>query len=247
MNKCSGNGRKNEISAPCVKGVQLGHYYSAYIGMDVHKDTIAISIAQADREPPRYFGEIANRPEAVAKELKRLNQRYQDTLLLFCYEAGPCGYHLYRQLQVSGHHVQVVAPSLIPKKSGVRIKTDRRDSMQLSSLLRAGELTPVWVPDHDTEAMRDLFRARDDMKIRERKARQQLNAWVLRHGHAWPTGKQRWTKAYYSWLEQLRFDHDWQYVLLHEYTDAVVECTRRVDSMTEQLKRVLPQWSLARR
>ena len=110
-------------------------------------------------------------------------------MLLFCYETGPCGYGLYRQILEAGHDCQVVAPSLIPKKVGERIKTDRRDALKLSRLLRAGGLTAVWVPDAEQEAMRDLTRARDDMKGQERKARQPLNASVLRQGHHWPRGK----------------------------------------------------------
>ena len=107
------------------------------------------------------------------------------------YEAGPCGYGLYRQLLALGHDCQVVAPSLIPKKPGERIKTDRRDARKLAQALRSGDLTAVEVPDEEQEAMRDLTRARDDLKAQERKARQQLNAYVLRHGHAWPSNKTR--------------------------------------------------------
>ena len=178
-------------------------------------------------------------------QLKKLNQAFGGERLLFCYEAGPCGYPLYRQLKSSGHHVQVVAPSLIPKRAGVRIKTDRRDADKLASLLRSGELTPVWVPDEETEAMRDLVRARDDLKAIEKKTRQQLNAMVLRHGHAWPATRTRWTKTYYNWLETLKFEHDWNYVVIQEYIEASQESTRRVDNITEQILRLVPQWSLA--
>ncbi len=166
-------------------------------------------------------------------------------LLLFCYEAGPCGYGLHRQILALGHGCEVVAPSLIPKKPGERIKTDRRDALKLSRLLRAGELTAIWVPDEEQEAMRDLCRARDDMKSQERKARQQLNAFVLRHGHHWPGDKKRWTATHYTWLESLKFAHDWQQVVLQEYIDAVKAASGRVAAMMGQLMRVLPQWRLA--
>jgi transposase len=219
--------------------------YGAYIGQDVHKDTIAIAIAAPGRGQPQYRGEIANTPKAVAKLVEKLNKEFGGELLLLCYEAGPCGYVLYRQLMKLGHDCQVIAPSLIPKKPSDKIKTDRRDACELARALRSGDLTPVWVPDTEQEAMRDLTRTRGDFKIQERKARQQLNAYVLRHGHHWPTGKSRWTKVHYHWLESLKFGHDWQQVVLQEYIDAVKSASQRVTDMTAQMERVLPQWSLA--
>jgi transposase len=152
---------------------------------------------------------------------------------------------LHRQILGAGHDCEVVAPSLIPKKAGERIKTDRRDALKLARLLRAGELTAIWVPDEEQEAMRDLCRARADMKSQERKARQQLGAFVLRHGHHWPANKTRWTAAHYNWLESLRFAHDWQQVVLQEYIDAVKAAGRRVADLMGQMLRVLPQWRLA--
>jgi len=166
-------------------------------------------------------------------------------VLLFCYEAGPCGYRLYRQLVDAGHDCEVVAPSMIPKKAGERIKTDRRDAIKLATFLRSGELTPVWVPDAEQEAMRDLTRARDDMKSQERKARQQLNAFVLRHGRHWPRGKSRWTKAHYNWLESITFEQPYLQIVLQEYVDATKSATQRVEDLTEQIHRVLPSWSMA--
>ena len=219
--------------------------HGAYVGLDVHKETIAIAVAEPGRQEPVYEGEIANTPQRVERKIQQLNKRYAGELLQFVYEAGPCGYGLYRQLLASGHDAQVVAPSRIPSTPGERIKTDRRDALKLARLARSGDLTPVWVPDAEQEAMRDLTRARDDLKAQERKARQQLNAFVLRHGHHWPKGRSRWTKAHYNWLESLRFEHDWQQVVLQEYVDAVKAATRRVADLTAQIERVVPQWSLA--
>ncbi|WP_336275334.1 IS110 family transposase [Vreelandella indica] len=213
--------------------------------MDVHKETIAVAVAEPGRQAPDYEGEIPNTPKRVERKLQQLSERYGGGLLQFVYEAGPCGYGLYRQLLASGHDVQVVAPSRMPKAPGERIKTDRRDAIKLARLARSGDLTPVWVPDTEQEAMRDLTRARDDMKAQERKARQQLNAFVLRHGHHWPKGRTRWTQTHFNWLESLRFEHDWQQVVLQEYTDAVKAATRRVADLTAQMERALPQWSLA--
>lgn len=232
-------------TAAALDVVQEWSPYGAYIGLDVHKETIAVAVALAGRSEPEYRGEIANEPKVLKKWLDRLNEAFGGTLLLFCYEAGPCGYGLYRWLTEAGHDCQVVAPALIPKKAGERIKTDRRDAMKLARLLRAGELTAVWVPDKDQEAMRDLTRARDDLKGQERKARQQLNAFVLRHGHHWPRGKTRWTGAHYNWLESIRFEQPWLQIVLQEYLDAVKAASQRVRDLTDELLRALPGWSLA--
>jgi transposase len=138
----------------------------------------------------------------------------------------------------------VVAPSKIPRTPGERIKTDRRDALKLARLLRSGDLTAVWVPDRDQEMMRDLSRARDDMKGQERKARQQLNAFVLRHGHHWPRGKSRWNPTHYNWLESLRFEQAWQQVVLQEYIDAAKAASARVAQLSDHMMRALPEWSL---
>ena len=219
--------------------------YPAYIGLDVHKQTIAWAIACEGRSEPSYRGEIANRPKTVAKLVERLAKEYGGRILLWCYEAGPCGYTLHRQLLSLGQDCQVVAPSKIPKQAGERIKTDRRDAIKLSRLLRSADLSEVWVPDAEQEAMRDLTRARGDMKIQERKAQQQLNAFVLRHGHSWPANKKRWTSIHYNWLEALRFEHDWQQVVLQEYINAVRSASQRVVDMNDLMDKALATWSLA--
>lgn len=218
--------------------------HGLYVGLDVHKDTIAVAVARPGRDAGEYRGEIANKPKNVVKLIQRLSAEVDGQVLLVCYEAGPCGYGLYRQVLELGHDCQVVAPSLIPRKPGERVKTDRRDALKLAQLLRGGDLTAVWVPGPEQEAMRDLTRARDDMKAQERKARQQLNAFVLRHGHTWPSNKTRWTQAHYNWLESLKFDHPWQQVVLQEYIEAVKMATDRVAEMSDQMMQVLPQWSL---
>lgn len=153
--------------------------FTKFIGMDVHKATITVSVAEPGGREVRYLGEIANTTEAIAKLVRQL--RKDEAELSFCYEAGPCGYDIHRQLTELGWDCQVVAPSLIPKKAGDRVKTDRRDSMMLARLHRAGELTAVWVPDDAQEALRDLTRAREDMKHLQRQARQRLLAFLLRY------------------------------------------------------------------
>jgi transposase len=244
MSKCIAE-RARKQTAAAFEGTAGWSRYAGFIGLDVHKETIAVAVALPGRDEPQYRGEIKHEPKALKRWLQRLNDEFGGVMLLFCYEAGPCGYGLYRQLLEVGHECQVVAPSLIPKKPGERVKTDRRDALKLAQLLRSGDLTAVWVPDAEQEAMRDLTRARNDMKSQERKARQQLNAFVLRHGHHWPRGKTRWTKTHFNWLESIRFEQAWLQVVLQEYIDAVRAATQRVADLTDQLMRALPSWSLA--
>ena len=127
---------------------------SAYVGLDVHKDTIPVAVAMPGREDPVYRGEINNQRKSLLRLLRSLSPHGE--VLRFCYEAGPCGYGVYREIIDTGHHCDVVAPSLIPRRSGERVKTDRRDAVKLARLHRAGELRGVWVPDEEQEAMRDL-------------------------------------------------------------------------------------------
>jgi transposase len=132
--------------------------HTRFIGLDIHKERISIAVAESDRSGPvEYLGEIANEPGAIGKLCDRLG-RAAGKRLAFCYEAGPCGYGVHRQLTSLGHRCDVVAPSLIPRKPGDRVKTNRRDATMLARLHRAGEPTPIWTPDADHEAMRDLSR-----------------------------------------------------------------------------------------
>ena len=143
--------------------------YRAYVGLDIHKDTIAAAVAWPGRGKPEYRGTILNRRRSVQKLIHGLQGPHGEALS-FAYEAGPCGYGLYREITGTGHDCQVVAPGLVPRKPADGVKTDRRDALMLARLHRAGELTPVWVPGPDQEAVRDLTRAREDMKALELKA-----------------------------------------------------------------------------
>ena len=227
-------------AATVASALSGGDRHGLYVGLDVHKDTIAVAVAEPGRGAARYWGEIKHTAKAVSKLVARLSEHYGGVLMLWCYEAGPCGYGLYRQLLSLGQDCEVVAAA-----KSERIKTDRRDACKLARKLRAGELTRVWVPDEEQEAMRDLSRCRVDFKSQERKARQQLNAFVLRHGHHWPGNRTRWTRAHWNWLESLVFAHPWQQVVLQEYVEAVRAATGRVDALTAELMQTLPQWSLA--
>ena len=151
---------------------------STYVGLDVHKDTIAVAVAEeGKRGEVREHGKIANTPAALTTLVGKMVRGGR--ALKFCYEAGPCGYGIQRQLSVAGHECVVVALSLIPLKAGDRVKTDRRDAINLARLHRAGELTPVWVPDQAHEAVRDVVRARLAAVRSLRQARQQLSGFLL--------------------------------------------------------------------
>jgi transposase len=207
--------------------------FSKYVGLDVHKETIAVSVADANDGEVRYYGEIANTPDALSKLVRQLKKG--DARLSLCYEAGPCGYGIYRQLREMGLDCVVVAPSLIPKKAGDRVKTDRRDSLALARLHRAGELTAVWVPDGEQEALRDLTRAREDMKHLQRQAKQRLLAFLLRHGKRY-AGKSKWTQAHRRWMEGVKFDQATQQIVFQEYIDTVGALTKRLEALDEHLR-----------
>lgn len=209
----------------------MGKY--KYVGLDVHKETIAVSIAEADGGEVRYLGEVPNTADSVVKLVKRLGK--EGARLSFCYEAGPCGYGLHRQLRDLGQDCQVVAPSLIPRKAGDRVKTDRRDSLNLARLHRAGELTAVWVPDGAQEALRDLTRAREDMKHIQLQAKQRLLGFLLRHGKRFE-GKDNWTQAHFRWMEEVGFEQPVQQIVFQEYVDSVRAITRRIAALDEQME-----------
>lgn len=220
----------------------MSEFNRVYVGLDVHKETIAVAVARPGRGDPEYHGNIVNSTAAMQKLLKQLNP--DGEALSFCYEAGPCGYGLYHDLTAQGHDCVVVAPSLIPRKAGERMKTDRRDALMLARLHRSGELTAVWVPDAEQEAIRDLTRAREDMKAIELKARQQLGAFLLRHGRIYRDGKSRWTQAHFRWLETVKFDSPVQQIVLQEYIDTVKAAQRRVAGLETQMREALAGWSL---
>src|ERR1044071_1144312 len=156
-----------------------------FFGLDVHKKTISVALVEgAAGAAVRFYGTIANTPDSVRALCRKLSRDGQQ--LYFCYEAGPCGYGVQRQLTGLGHRCDVVAPSLIPRKAGDKVKTDRRDAMMLAQLLRAGQLTEVWVPDEAHEAVRDLVRMRSQAMKDLRKTRQQLHSFLLRHARVFP-------------------------------------------------------------
>jgi len=213
-----------------------------YIGLDVHKEAIAVALAEAGkRNEVRQYGKIANTPAAMKALVAKLAHNGHE--LRFCYEAGPCGYGIQRQLTALKHDCIVVAPSLIPRRPGERIKTDRRDAINLAKLHRAGELTPVWVPDEAHEAIRDLVRARLAAVRTLRQARQQLSGFLLRHGHHY--NRPAWTLMHRRWLAGLRFEHAVHHIVLEDCIAAVEAATARRDRLEAHIAAALPDWSLA--
>lgn len=213
-----------------------------HVGLDVHQDSISVSIAASTGGEARHEGPIAHEGQAVSKLLKRLSRSGE--ALVCWYEAGPCGYGLHRQIEGLGHRCHVVAPSLIPRRAGDRVKTDRRDSLSLARLGRAGELTPVWVPGPDHEAMRDLTRLREDAIRAQRQARQQLNAFLLRHGRRYRAGTSKWTQAYYDWLSGQQFQEGVGQLVFEEYVQAEAAACSRVKRLDDQMRQQLASWTL---
>jgi len=209
-----------------------------FVGLDVHKDTIAVAVAEAGREPARLVGSIAH---DVVKLRKLLTRYGEPARVLVVYEAGPTGYGLQRELARRGYQSQVIAPSLIPKRAGDRIKTDGRDGVRLAELSRAGELRAVWIPDPADEAIRDLARAREDVVNARTQARQQLKGFLLRHDVRY-TGKTSWSKTYYRWLGTLNFGLSGAQTAFTEYWQAVTAADERVARLTGALANSIEGW-----
>lgn len=216
---------------------------TAFIGLDTHKETIAVAIAENDRNGSvRYHSQIVNEPAAVLKLVKKLANTYGE--LFFCYEAGPCGYGLQRQIIGLGHDCVVISPSHMPTKKGVRVKNDRRDAIELARLHRAGDLTSIWVPDEAHEAVRDLVRARTTAMEMLQKHRQHLQAFLLRHGRIY-SGKTRWNKTHINWIRTLKFDHPAHHILIQESLASIRDSQDQLTRLEQQITNLLPDWSLA--
>lgn len=196
-----------------------------FVGLDVHAATIAVAIAERHGEV-RSLGVIPHTPDAVRRLVRQLGP---PATLRCCYEAGPTGYGLYWQLVALGVACEVVAPTLVPVRAGDRIKTDRRDAEKLARCYRAGDLTPVWVPDAAHEALRDLVRAREAAKKDQLRARHRLGKFLLRQGRSRPaTLKQPWTARHLAWVRTLRFDQPAQHTVLVEYLHEVEHVAARL-------------------
>ena len=226
-----------KITMPVTPATEL------FVGLDVHKASIDVATADEGRTAEvRHYGQITGDLEAPDQVIRKLQSTGRT--LHVVYEAGPCGYAIYRHLSAKQIDCTVIAPSMTPKKSGDRVKTDRRDAISLARLHRAGELTAVYVPRADDEAMRDLSRAREDAKRAETRARQQLQALLLRHDIRY-TGKTPWSAAHLRWLSNIKLPHPAQQITFQEYVTAIDEAAERVARLTQQIAELLPAWRMA--
>jgi transposase len=213
-----------------------------FIGLDVHKDTIAVAVAEdgADRAV-RFFGTIPNTPEAVRRLVARL--RGPGIELRFGYEAGPCGLGVHRQLRRLGVDGIIVSPSTMPRRPGDRVKTDRRDAATLARLLRAGELTGIWVPDEEHEAVRDLVRARRAAKEELKAAKLTLLSFLLRQERRFG-GRSNWTKAHWRWLGEQAFANPHQQLVFEEAKRRIREGEARCERLEAALAEAVAGWRL---
>jgi transposase len=213
------------------------------VGMDVHKESIAVaSMAQDHGAEVVSLGTVGTRQCDIDKLIRQLQSKSPQ--LVFVYEAGPCGYWLYRYLMKKGYVCWVVAPSLIPKKAGDRVKTDRRDAMQLARLMRSGDLTPVYVPAVDEEAIRDLSRAREDTLRDLKAAKLRLKAFLLRHDIRY-TGRANWSPAHLRWLSEVLCPTPAQQMVFQEDVQTVTEQTARLQRLEHELHAQVHTWRLA--
>lgn len=203
-----------------------------FIGLDVHKETIAVAVADSGVGEPRSLGVIRNDHDALRSLLRKLGPASR---LRVCYEAGPCGYVVHRFLQRLKIDCTIVAPSLIPRKAGDRIKTDRRDALMLARLLRSGELTATWVPDHEHEALRDLVRAREDATEDCLRARHRLSKFLLRLGIMPPEGVRSGSVRHRQWLNGLTWEHGAQQLVFTEYRQSLEEIEQRITRLEREI------------
>ena len=220
----------------------MGEHTEVFVGIDVAKNRNAIAVADGDRGGEvRFIGEVDASDQSMRRAVDKIAARHKTAR--FCYEAGPTGYGLHRLITSMGHDCIVVAPSLIPRKPGDRVKTNRRDAIMLAKLLRAAELTAVWVPDNGHEAIRDLVRARAAAVETLRSHRQQVGAFLLKHGRRFP-GKKSWGARYQRWLQEQQFDHPAHQIVLQEAVEAVRLCKERLDRLERVIEEFVPKWSL---
>jgi transposase len=216
-----------------------------YLGLDVHQEWILTAVAQEGRRGDvRDTGAIRTDLHAVEKWVGRLRKVHgKEVLLRACYEAGPCGFGIARRLKQLGVECEVVAPSMTPTRTGDRVKTDKRDARKLARLLRAGELTPIYIPEPTDEAMRDLCRARSDAVDDRRRSRQRLKGFLLRHGYRYE-GRSAWTEAHLRYLRELVLPHPAMKAILEEYLLSITGASEGIERCEVAMRDLLPKWRL---
>jgi len=215
-----------------------------YLGLDVHKDSITLALAEpTPKGEIRLFGTITNDLHALEKALTRIRKAHPGAHLEVAYEAGPCGFGIARRLKQLGVPCLVAAPSLIPKQPGAPFKTDKRDARTLARLLRAGELTAVYVPEPTDEAIRDLCRARTDAVDDLRRCRLRLKAFLLRHGYRYQ-GKANWSQPHMRYLRELVLPHPAMKAVLEEYLQGIDAAQARVERLEASMLNLLESWRL---
>jgi transposase len=220
------------------------HATTLYLGLDVHKDSITLALAEpGPKGEVRLWGTITHDLHAVEKALARLRKAHPGARLEVTYEAGPCGFGLARRLQQLKVPCLVAAPSLIPKQPGAPFKTDARDARALARLLRAGELTAVYVPEPTDEAIRDLCRARTDAVDDARRGRLRLKSFLLRHGYRY-AGKANWSQAHMRYLRELVLPHPAMKAILEEYLQGIDAADQRVKRLEASMLTLHQTWRL---
>lgn len=226
---------------PGQRGAPVRSGPALFIGLDVHTNSIAVSLAPSDSTEVRRYGEIGGTHDDVLKLAKKLAATHPGTELRFGYEAGPHGYPLGRCLRANGYDCILVAPSKIPRKAGERVKTNRRDADQLARLHRAGELTAIYVPDPQDEAVRDLIRARAQVQRQQHRARQQLKMFLLRHNFRY-AGTKAWSAAHLRYLATVKLPFAEQQFVFQEMVAVISEASQRLERYEAQLPRVVAGW-----
>ena len=213
-----------------------------FIGLDTHKEFNEVAYIEEHRgAQPVHLGRVSSSKMAVQKLVRQFESKYPGATLHFVYEAGPCGYWIYRLITSLGHCCYVVAPSLIPKKPGEKIKTDKRDALKLAKLLKSEDLTPIYVPEPEDEAVRDLSRAREVAMKDLKDAKYQLKALLL-HNNINYKGTANWSQKHLRWLTELVLPHPAQHIVLQEFLHTITERISRLERLDNELTHHVHQW-----